>query len=452
MSYFYEFVLLSCLYIVIAGLSLLLIRKIMQKLGSSTVSIYPFWWMFMAGFGLMLILQFYNPKIELATTMTQSINRATIYVSINQVAGSHWSNSIFMFLFAISLLLLLRLVFKYFHLKNDLMRDSVQKTTVIFSPLIKSPLAFGVFKSHVFVPHDFEVTYTKLQQKLLLEHEQVHCRRYDPMLLVLYKILISLFWFHPLLYLLNYCMKKDQESSCDELVLQNSHQSAEYSNLLLQLNQQTNNLINHPELTCSSSSMLKERIMLIKNLQPQSLVNKLLSKSLLVVSTLGLIVTTTALAEIVQLSQSQQKYVGISAPPKPDKFSNREQKHTENQQIGILVPKPDAVIAPKQPKSPTSPISPDFPTMDNSQPNNIVAISTPRPYYPRKAALNNISGFVVVEFEIMQDGSVKNPKVVESKPQDIFDKQALLSVEKYKFEPMPEKVKIKQKIEFSTKS
>jgi protein TonB len=81
-----------------------------------------------------------------------------------------------------------------------------------------------------------------------------------------------------------------------------------------------------------------------------------------------------------------------------------------------------------------------------------VALSTPRPNYPSKAAQNNISGYVVVEFDVLTDGSVKNPKVIDSEPNEIFDKQALISVRKYKFEPVSEKIRVRQKVKFSTKS
>ena len=51
----------------------------------------------------------------------------------------------------------------------------------------------------------------------------------------------------------------------------------------------------------------------------------------------------------------------------------------------------------------------------------------------RKAAIAKIEGWVKVEFTITETGSVVNPKVIESKPVRIFDREAIRAILKYKF-------------------
>jgi periplasmic protein TonB len=60
------------------------------------------------------------------------------------------------------------------------------------------------------------------------------------------------------------------------------------------------------------------------------------------------------------------------------------------------------------------------------------------PNYPRRAAAKGIEGYVVVEFTVTSLGTVADPVVVESDPADIFDREALAAVKKFKYKPKVE--------------
>ncbi len=67
-------------------------------------------------------------------------------------------------------------------------------------------------------------------------------------------------------------------------------------------------------------------------------------------------------------------------------------------------------------------------------------IYKPAPRYPRRAMARGIEGYVVVEFTISKNGSVKNPRVVggydtAGAPTDVFDHSALKAVERFKYRP-----------------
>lgn len=55
--------------------------------------------------------------------------------------------------------------------------------------------------------------------------------------------------------------------------------------------------------------------------------------------------------------------------------------------------------------------------------------------YPRRALSRGIEGYVIVEFVVTKNGSVRNPVIVEAQPADIFNKAALDSALKYKYKP-----------------
>lgn len=73
--------------------------------------------------------------------------------------------------------------------------------------------------------------------------------------------------------------------------------------------------------------------------------------------------------------------------------------------------------------------------IDMSKDGGIIPIVTIAPNYPRKAAIAKIEGWVKTEFTITEIGTVVSPKVVESKPPRIFDREALRAILKYKFKP-----------------
>lgn len=60
------------------------------------------------------------------------------------------------------------------------------------------------------------------------------------------------------------------------------------------------------------------------------------------------------------------------------------------------------------------------------------------PVYPARAQERGIEGYVVVEFTIAEDGTVKNAIVLESQPSKIFDRAALRAIRKWKYKPKVE--------------
>lgn len=57
------------------------------------------------------------------------------------------------------------------------------------------------------------------------------------------------------------------------------------------------------------------------------------------------------------------------------------------------------------------------------------------PIYPTRAASRGIEGYVVMEFTVTSNGSVRDPLVVEAEPSSIFNRAAERAVLKWKFKP-----------------
>ncbi|MFV8781232.1 TonB family protein [Microbulbifer sp. SA54] len=77
------------------------------------------------------------------------------------------------------------------------------------------------------------------------------------------------------------------------------------------------------------------------------------------------------------------------------------------------------------------------PVVLNSDP---LPIYKPAPRYPRRALARGLEGYVVVEFTIASNGSVRNPSVVggfdmSGVPTDVFNSAALNAVARFKYRP-----------------
>jgi protein TonB len=55
--------------------------------------------------------------------------------------------------------------------------------------------------------------------------------------------------------------------------------------------------------------------------------------------------------------------------------------------------------------------------------------------YPESAHQKKVEGYVRVEYDVTVEGTVANPRVVESVPTGIFDEAALAAVRSWKFHP-----------------
>lgn len=73
--------------------------------------------------------------------------------------------------------------------------------------------------------------------------------------------------------------------------------------------------------------------------------------------------------------------------------------------------------------------------MNRTEEGDIVPLVRIQPQYPREAAINQIEGYVVVEFTITETGSVTNPRVVDSSPRRVFDRDAMRAILRWKFKP-----------------
>ena len=57
------------------------------------------------------------------------------------------------------------------------------------------------------------------------------------------------------------------------------------------------------------------------------------------------------------------------------------------------------------------------------------------PIYPRRALERGIEGYVVLEYTVTRQGSVRDPVIIEAQPPKVFNKAAIKSALRYKYKP-----------------
>ncbi len=64
----------------------------------------------------------------------------------------------------------------------------------------------------------------------------------------------------------------------------------------------------------------------------------------------------------------------------------------------------------------------------------ILPIVTKQPVYPKVAADENIEGWVLVSFDVTEEGLVNNPFVVDAEPENLFNESALAAISEFRFD------------------
>lgn len=97
---------------------------------------------------------------------------------------------------------------------------SVQgKPAVYQTGEFSSPCLYGVFRPAIYLPEILVKTYSAEKIEQMVLHERVHYRHLDHIWSFVRILLVSVYWFHPLIWLAASLSKKDAELACDESVM-----------------------------------------------------------------------------------------------------------------------------------------------------------------------------------------------------------------------------------------
>lgn len=96
------------------------------------------------------------------------------------------------------------------------------------------PMAGGVLWPTVVLPHSSR-TWSDERRRVVLLHELTHVARWDPLAVVVSRIVCAVYWFHPLVWLGAKWMRMEREHSCDDQVLAAGFKPSQYGRHLLEI-------------------------------------------------------------------------------------------------------------------------------------------------------------------------------------------------------------------------
>ncbi len=119
----------------------------------------------------------------------------------------------------------------YWLLQRKLRTATVLRYNIYQSEYVPTPFVLGIWKPRVYLP------YTMSQENILyvIAHEKAHIRRRDHWWKPLGFLLVTVYWFNPVLWLGYRAFCRDIELACDEAVIRNmnNQQRADYAGALL---------------------------------------------------------------------------------------------------------------------------------------------------------------------------------------------------------------------------
>jgi len=266
-----------------------------------------------------------NPVIESAKQFTNDFNML-------EMLGYLW--------LAITLIIVIYRIFTYIKFKNiivDLSCD-VQDTKIrnIYNKLCielkinknillkvsdytSVPLGIGFFKAYIVLPN---INYEEKEIEWILKHELMHYKKND----ILYKFLVmtvtSIYWFNPLIYIMNRYINSECELACDERILYNCDFKERQNYALILINS-----LKHKERNFIENNLttkLGDKIILKRRFD--SMFNKKTKKGILIVL-LSIIFATCSFGVISVkslASTSQRQEVQVSIEKKDDSIKSYE--------------------------------------------------------------------------------------------------------------------------------
>lgn len=127
--------------------------------------------------------------------------------------------------------MILYMLFSYLQVYRKVKESAPEEKNIRICDGIDSPFILGLVRPKIYLPSDISVA----DKVFVLAHEKAHLKRFDHIWKPLGFLLLSVYWFHPLLWVAYVVLCKDIEYACDEKVIKELgvDQKKDYSTALI---------------------------------------------------------------------------------------------------------------------------------------------------------------------------------------------------------------------------
>jgi TonB family protein len=294
-------------------------------------------------------------------------------------------------------------------------------STIFTSSKISSPLALGIFKPIIILPHNFHITIRPNELKGILLHELSHIYNKDQITGILQRLAASLNWWNPIIYSICANFSRAREEISDNYVLLENDKKV-YAECLINLAERTSLISRMPVSTglASPHFPLKDRVTNI--LSKERIMETKLKKS-----TIWMIVLVSLFI------------LGIIGSHRLS-FASTEKSIKED-----LKPERTAQVKPDAKPEPTTAVAPipaqqEKPDKADKQKKTERKIIKPKlvkkvdPVYPDEAKKAGLEGTVVVEGITDENGNVVDVKILKA-AHEILNKAAISALKQWEYRP-----------------
>lgn len=195
----------------------------------------------------------------------------------------------------------------YIRLKGKL-NDAVRYEGNIYqTDRISSPFVFGIIRPRIYIPYSLESD----QMECVILHEQAHIKRRDHIIKPVGYLLLSVYWFNPLVWVAFIMLCRDIELACDERVIREMGLDKKrlYSETLLKCSIPQSMLLSCPVAFAEVS--VKERIVNIMKIKKT---NKLFVLGAILVALAVVAVFTTNPVKASTDDKEEPVVIHLSSP------------------------------------------------------------------------------------------------------------------------------------------
>lgn len=108
-----------------------------------------------------------------------------------------------------------------------------QKVQLIVSKNISEVGVLGIWKPIIVLPENIAEQMSDAELDSIFRHELIHIKRFDNLINSIHRIICCLFWFNPIVWIIEKNLLIERELSCDEAVLESGNLSKDYASGLL---------------------------------------------------------------------------------------------------------------------------------------------------------------------------------------------------------------------------
>ena len=240
---------------------------------------------------------------------------------------------------------------------------------LLVSDEIEVPITTGILFPRIILSLDYP-EWTPMRRSAILNHELAHIKRLDALTQALGHLATTLYWFHPLVWLMVRAMRAERERACDDHVLATGTKASDYAHELLDIVSG----LRQPELAAALAmarrSQLEGRVLAVLNpALPRGSVSRraalaLAALTLCIVLPLSALrpapqSNTTPQSSIPAAKASKQKPSPASSPQDASHPQNSAAPNDGAQSFAAPVSTPnnsdessEAMVAPEAPEAP----------------------------------------------------------------------------------------------------